>query len=248
MKYLLPQYPEIDAVIVLSGLNDLSLRLSQGDTYDPNYWASPVTEQALIKRAFFWLVKPDPYRPYYQHSATWRLAEQVQESQLQLAKTVEDVNTDEDAIVERREQRKNGPLVDKLPDLSSSLDEYSRNINLMIDLAEAHHVRLILMTQPTLWRSDLTPAEKELLWFGWGPNRKFFYSIEALKEGMSAYNNKLLEICQQRQVECLDLASALPADTTVFYDDVHFNESGARQVAQVVANYLMQRDLSGAMK
>jgi hypothetical protein len=102
---------------------------------------------------------------------------------------------------------------------------------------------LILMTQPTLWRTDLTPAEKDLLWFGWGPQRKFFYSIEALIEGMSAYNNKLLEICQQRQVECIDLAHTLPADTTVFYDDVHFNESGARQVTQVIANYLLQHDL-----
>ena len=73
MKHLLPQYPEIDAVILLIGLNDLSLRLSQGDTYDPNYSASPATMQALIERAFYWLVKPDPYRLYYEQSATWRL-------------------------------------------------------------------------------------------------------------------------------------------------------------------------------
>jgi hypothetical protein len=78
---------------------------------------------------------------------------------------------------------------------------------------------------------------------GYGPNRKFFYSVEALAEGMAAYNGRLLEICRQRQVECIDLATLLPKDTTVFYDDAHFNESGAKQVARIVADYLSHHDL-----
>jgi len=35
----------------------------------------------------------------------------------------------------------------------------------------------------------------------------------------------------------LDLASLLQKDTTVFYDDVHFNESGAEKVSNIIAQY-----------
>jgi len=51
-----------------------------------------------------------------------------------------------------------------------------------------------------------------------------------------------LRICQERRVECLDLAPLLEKDTTVFYDDVHFNESGARKVAQAVSRYVLERE------
>jgi len=111
---------------------------------------------------------------------------------------------------------------------------------LIIDIAETHNVRLILITQPTIWRADLTEAEQAWLWFGQGPG-EFFYSIEALARGMSMtiYNDRLLKICHQRQVECVDLANVLPKDTAVFYDDVHFNKTGSVQVAQILTTYLL---------
>ena len=75
---------------------------------------------------------------------------------------------------------------------------------------------------------------------GYGPRRDYYYTAEALARGMAAYNKRLLDICAERQVECIDLATALPKDTTVFYDDVHFNESGSKQVAQILADYLLR--------
>ncbi len=243
MKYLLPQYPSLDAVILLAGINDLSLRLSQGDDYTPNYLTSPAAEQALIQRAFYLLVQQDPYLPYYQQSATWRLVDKLKQSRIAQAQTVAAIDIEDEAgigYIRRRSQRKNGLIRQTLPDLSTALEEYSHNLNTIVDIAQAHKVRLILMTQPTMWRSDLTQAEKDLLWFGHGPRREFFYSIEALMEGMAAYNKQLLEVCRQRQVECIDLTPALPKDTTIFYDDVHFNENGARQVARIVADYMRQ--------
>jgi hypothetical protein len=36
------------------------------------------------------------------------------------------------------------------------------------------------------------------------------------------------------------LASGLPRDMSTFYDDVHFNESGARRVASVLAEEMMK--------
>ncbi|MEM7345451.1 MAG: SGNH/GDSL hydrolase family protein, partial [Chloroflexota bacterium] len=239
-KHLLPQYPDLDAVILLVGINDLALRLEQGEQYSANYAISP----RLMNRAFDVLPQQDTnLLPYYQQSAIWRLVDTIQQAQRRVA-TVTDVEVLQEngqVFIRRREQRQSAPILDQLPDLSESLVEYQRNINAIIDTAETHNTRLILVTQPTLWQEDLTPEEAALLWFGWGPNRDYFYQVDALIEGLTRYNETLLEICRQRQVECLDLAQQLPQTSKIFYDDVHFTEYGAEQVATIVANYLLQQ-------
>ena len=59
---------------------------------------------------------------------------------------------------------------------------------------------------------------------------------------MSLFNEALLTVCRINSLECYDLASAIPKDTTAFYDDCHFNEGGARLVAQ----FLTERVLKSA--
>jgi hypothetical protein len=69
---------------------------------------------------------------------------------------------------------------------------------------------------------------------------KEYYSVEALATAMGLYNETLMKVCEERQVECLDLASLVPKDTTTFYDDAHFNERGARRVTETLASYLIR--------
>jgi len=57
------------------------------------------------------------------------------------------------------------------------------------------------------------------------------------------YNKATLRVCEERGIHCLDLASALPKDDSVFYDDVHFNESGAGKIANILAQYLLESGL-----
>jgi hypothetical protein len=66
-----------------------------------------------------------------------------------------------------REHRRNAAEIrDKLPDLSSALDEYARNINKIIDITQEKSLRLILMTHPTMWDPGLPQNMDALLWFG----------------------------------------------------------------------------------
>jgi lysophospholipase L1-like esterase len=242
-RHLLAQYPNIDTAILLVGGNDLNLRLARGDGYTPDYLADPGLLSALMRNAFRLLPQRDPNARYYEQTAIGRMLGILRQSQTELNTTAAiEVEDNVGKIYNnRRKERKNAPIEETLPDLTSGLGEYSRNLNTIIDLAQAHQVRLILLTQPSMYRSDLTPEEKDLLWFGWSSGRKFYYSVEAMAEGLARYNQKLLEVCQQRQVECVDLASALPKDTTIFYDDLHFNENGAAQVAKIVADYMAGR-------
>ena len=55
---------------------------------------------------------------------------------------------------------------------------------------------------------------------------------------MDAFDGRLLSLCRQDGLECLNLASLVPKDTSAFYDDAHFNEGGARIVANALTAYL----------
>jgi hypothetical protein len=146
----------------------------------------------------------------------------------------------------RRHRQQAAEIKNELPDLSSAIKEYDRNINKLIDIAQEKSIRLIFLTQPTMWKPDLPPELNALLWLGGIGNFQkesgnTYYSSEALERGMKKYNDTLLRICQERQVECIDLEPVLEKDTTVFYDDVHFNESGARKVSGILSKYILDQ-------
>lgn len=239
MKYLLPQYPNIDLVLVLAGFNDLNSSFRWED--NPYLQTSPGSQQVLMKRAFDVLVEQNPFARYYEQTAVWRLLSRVGQTQTQPA-AFDEIDVEDETghnYISRRQKRQAGPFRQEMPDLTERLAEYTDNLNQIVDLAAANGVRLVFMTQPTMYRPDLTEAEENLFWGGAGPGRKYFYTSQAMIDGMARYNQRMLEVCQQRQVECIDLASALPKNTTVFYDEVHFNENGSRLVSDMIANYLL---------
>lgn len=245
MKCLLKQYPNIDAIIMLVGINDLSRRLSEDERYDPDFLNRPGYEEELQMLAFsISPVKCSLIKPYYKRTALWYLARkfryrffsygQIQDSEGRY-------------LINWRNHRQNALAIRRaLPDLTSALNEYSRNLNIIIDLAEERSVRLIMLTQPTIWRADLPKRLRDLLWFGIvgrfrQGHRREYYSVEALAEGMRMYNETLIRTCRVRGAEYLDLASFLQRDTTVFYDDCHFNECGADSVAEAITRYMLQK-------
>jgi hypothetical protein len=58
---------------------------------------------------------------------------------------------------------------------------------------------------------------------------------------MDLYNRRLIETCGQSGLDCYDLASVVPKDTSALFDDCHFNEQGARIVADRLSQYLLSR-------
>ncbi len=244
IKYLLSQYPTVHTIVALVGINDLLLRLTDSH-YDPQYPLRPVFEQEQQAHAFS--VTPSPVPPYhYSRMGWWRAARQVKKvlREWRSGQELPVQDATGNMYVAWRENRKHAAeLLDEVPDLAVGLEEYRRNLETMADLADRQSIRLILITQPTMWKADLTEQERDLLWMGWtGPSQSAratrYYSVEAMEKAMNRYNDTLLSVCEARKLTCIDLARQLPKDTTVFYDDVHFNESGARQVAAIITNHL----------
>jgi len=246
MKYLPLKEMKIDAVILLIGINDLNKRLSRDNRYDPNWLSKPTAEKILLNNTFSNPIHPD--MPFFKKTALWQLLIRGKKTLFENADKGNALDKAGEIYITWREHRQKATEIrNELPDLSSALGEYAANINKIIDIAEEKSVRLIFMTQPTLWNPELPKHLADLLWLGGigdfqKESGKPYYSVEALQKGMEAYNNVLLQICHQRALECINLSSILEKDTSVFYDDVHFNESGARKVSNVVAKYMMNHD------
>jgi lysophospholipase L1-like esterase len=241
---LLASYPETDVALVLVGVNDLGMRLQQDDEYDPRFLERENVEDEMIPRAFAHY--PLEFRsslPYHKRLELYaRLRHLKNYVMMVLPDRGEVQNASGSNIARWRENRRNATRIRmQLPDLAESLAEYRRNLMRIAASAREAGVPLVFITQPSLWRSDLPDEERALLW--WGGVGEFmaegarteFYSVEALAEGMHRYNRVLLSVCQESGAHCLDLASLLPKDTTVFYDGVHFHEAGARRVAALVS-------------
>ena len=98
-----------------------------------------------------------------------------------------------------------------------------------------------MMTQPVIWREGLEPAVEALLWNGWSAEEKVYYSTRALAVGMALYNQELLRVCGSRGIDCIDLASAVPRTSEIFYDDAHYTEKGAELVARLIGEHFRSR-------
>jgi len=240
LAHLVPGYPRIDIVVVMVGVNDLHRRLMYGEREPalPDVRV-PQVRESLAERAF---VEPGP-------PSGWRLLDKLglgPASTASARSSNESLQDPGGELFERLRSARARAAVDlPLPDLTSALRHYELCLNAIVDEAAALDVRLVFVTQPSLWQPDPKPEHDALMWMGGlgsfieSGHSDRYYTPGALADGMRRYNERLAEVAVARGVECLDLAGVLPRDTSVYYDDVHFNENGARLVARTLADYFI---------
>ena len=243
---LLSQFPSVDAILLLVGINDVSYRLAADTTYSPNWRSSPTLER-IVGEAFAARPGSDSALPRYKRTELWRRMRLLR--QRLLPEPAEDPIQDlSGTFYARMRELRNAAsrLRDSLPDLTTSLAEYRRNLLEIVGTAQRYGTRVILATQPTLWDQSMSARAASLLWFG-GVGKfqvtrgSEYYTVPAMIRAMRQYNDELLSVCNEAAVECIDLAAQIPKDTTMFYDDVHFNDGGARRVAEILASYFLAR-------
>lgn len=232
----------LDRVVILEGVNDLMLPLTEPRDYDPGFLARDDAEAQLLPRAFEVLPADlAPPRPFPKGTCLYRFAIP------RLRAALEPVQVQDEAGSVYRTWRAHradpGRLITELPDLTAALGEYRRNLTEMVELCLAADLRPLLLTQPALWRTDNTPEEEALFWMGGvGPYQKRpgqpYYDSAVLARGMEAYNRVTMEVATALDVDALDLAARIPRTRACFYDDVHFTEEGARRVAEALAEAL----------
>jgi hypothetical protein len=229
----MPVLHHADLLAFLIGVNDLSRTLlAEG---------APTTgwrRESEGRLRFEWLIAAEVPRsfPLYARLRVWQLVLSVWRQ----ARAVPDTG---EWHQQQRSKRAASPRV-PLPDLTTGAQEYGDRVRSLGRLCRSLGRRCLFLTQPTLWRAGLTPEEEGTLWFGKVGSRsqmKGYVAAADLASAMDLFNQTLLQTCREDGLECYDLAAAFPKDLSVFFDDCHLNEAGARRVAQILADYLSSR-------
>lgn len=241
---LLDAIPGTEFVLLLAVGNDLHLRMGS-KRYDPKFLERDGAEARLMPRAF--AVCPLEYavdQPIYKRTELYARARQLRA--LFRAKLGHPEDGGSGASLARwRDNRRNAArILTELPDLERALDEYERNLHRIADEVQARGAQPVFLTQPTLWHAGLSEQDAELLWGGGigafqEPDARVdYWALEALTQSIDSYNAVVRTVCEERGIPCVDLDALLPGDSGVLYDDVHFNEEGARRVAALVTEEL----------
>lgn len=246
---LVAQYPRIDMVVVLVGGNDLGRWLAMDGRIDELEGDPPAQLARSMDKAFRIRPSIEAGDPFYELSALSALWKKVRHGLGRGRATAKAQDEAGSLFINWRKARQDATEIrPTLPDNTDALQEYRENLRAIVDLSRDRGIELILMTQPAMWHADLPEYLVRLLWMGGAgdfgiDSPSAYYSPGALAEGIAAYNSALLSICDNRNISCLDLASVIPRDTSSFYDDMHFNEIGARLVTESLGNFIIDRNL-----
>jgi lysophospholipase L1-like esterase len=240
MKHLLPVYP-LDVVVLLVGANDLQSLLKRPGGYDPRATQGPEAERLLMEQSF--AVAPGgvgttwPGDPWYKRLRLWHVTRVFK---YQVLRRPEQQDPEGVTVQRWRALRAAGRRSGTPPPLEPGLAAYRKNLEEIVRLAREDGVRLVFLTQPTLWRADLTPEEERLLWAGGVGDFRvepgaLYYEAPALARALDAYNDTLRDVCRATGTTCVDLAREIPRSTEFFFDDFHFTDRAQPVIASLVA-------------
>tara|TARA_R110000796_G_scaffold252640_2_gene389797 strand:+ start:45606 stop:46724 length:1119 start_codon:yes stop_codon:yes gene_type:complete len=222
---------DTEALIFLVGTNDFGRFL--GD--ENNYLGSSEYQAKLAAFAYL----PNSEMPFYRRLTLFKLLKKAKQSYL--------ASTSKNAFGLSQHQmqtlRQSSKKSDTLPDLSESLQHYENNLRSIISLVKSKGIAPIFMTQPTMWSEGLEDQYEKLLLMGGSydrsnPDSLLYFTPRALDTGIGRFNESLMRVCKEEGVLYLDLDSKMPKTTASFYDDCHFNENGAKQVADLLYEFL----------
>lgn len=122
-----------------------------------------------------------------------------------------------------------------------SLAAFERNLRDFVTIARSKQMQVLLATQPSLYREDLSEAERQLLVF---PLTHYFKgqrpSLYSMIDGMQQFNSATRRLAAELDVELVDLERRMPKTTDYMYDDVHFTRAGNELVAGAFAERIIQ--------
>jgi hypothetical protein len=122
-----------------------------------------------------------------------------------------------------------------------SLPAFERNLRDFVAIARSKEMQVLLATQPSLYRDDLSPGEVELLAF---PMAHHFEgkrpSLHSMVEGMRQFNDTARRLAAQAGVDLVDLERQMPKSTDYLFDDVHYTEAGNKLIGDALADRIIE--------
>ncbi|MCA1815418.1 MAG: SGNH/GDSL hydrolase family protein [Acidobacteria bacterium] len=216
---------EPDLVVVFSGVNDLTRSiydydylhyLPQGEGQKLPLWHMLATEFQLPRRLVYLKARLSPGE----------------------SRALEELPARSD-YREKVRIRAAAPRTDARPRVETNA--YAANLRTIIGVARAHNIRLVLMTQPSSWNSAVDPSAQGWHWITY--RRGVTYREDYMDEALESFDDQTRRLSADNSVPLYDAAKSLPKSLEIFYDDVHFNENGARAAAEGLASLILEKNL-----
>ncbi|NQT89999.1 MAG: SGNH/GDSL hydrolase family protein [Candidatus Omnitrophica bacterium] len=226
--YLLRNYryvEEFDYIILMSGMNDMGtfLRKNYNDR-----------AQAFLGKG------ASGSSVYYRNMKLYKVCRKIFNRYFILETVVQDPwgRWHEARRQKRRKALENHTIRQVPAGLKKAIWIYRNNLRKIINICKDRKQNLLMVTQPSMYRKDLPPGLEKLLWEY--VSEEEAYTAEVLEKILEAYNTATIGVCGEEEIPCIDLASMLPKDTSVFYDDCHFNISGCEIISEILAEELVE--------
>lgn len=115
---------------------------------------------------------------------------------------------------------------------ATGLAHYARNVTSLAGICKEHGIEVLFTTQPGMFPAEPTPEQLQVYWGCHTGSHSI--SPQNFMAMLATANAHLREICDARGYACVDLDREVPEGLEWFYDQVHFNEAGARRVAEAL--------------
>lgn len=127
-----------------------------------------------------------------------------------------------------------------------SLGMFKKYLIWTIHIARSNNAKMILVTQPVLYKEIMGSDEAHSLWFGrffcYSQNERWqvkYPNHKSLYHAMMAFNDALEQVALSEKVGFIDAAGQIPRDLKNFTDDCHFTVAGARLLARIIAENII---------
>ena len=123
--------------------------------------------------------------------------------------------------------------------ISAVSDEYRQGINAIADYCTGAKFDCVFLTQPHGYQDGAEQALIDRFWMT-PPKEDYTVGMAAMKKTANLYNEFLLSTAREANLKSCDLAADMTPSIEFFYDDCHYNEQGARKVADLLSKCLSQ--------
>jgi lysophospholipase L1-like esterase len=253
-KYLLPELPQLDYVIVYAGLNDVGKWLYQSD-FDPHYLEKQENWNHRMGEAFRESSYTPADWPVYKRLELWKRASILKAAVKSWLARHQD--NDRKGIVQdaelqwmreeqerHRQHRTEFVHRAKLDTLPLALDAYESNLVRMIGYIRAAGAEPIYVGQAARNPAEMSDEERDHVWMGAMDGGRAYVEGNQFLEFVALHNERMREVAERYGVLYIDLQALLADAGPVFYDGHHFDERGARIAAERLSDVLWNQVLA----
>jgi lysophospholipase L1-like esterase len=118
---------------------------------------------------------------------------------------------------------------------------YADSLQTIGSICKSNKIDCLFATQPTAYQPGADKKIKDRFWMV-PPNRDYTLDFDSLIHIAELYNNFLINFAKENKFPSCDLASQIKPSIDNFLDDCHFNLLGAKKVANLMSNCIIDSD------